>query len=97
VQEDLESIAVMLQQLDDFGAFSQAINADRNARMIERLTPSLDRGGAFIAVGAAHLSGEKGLLTRLHARGYTVTPVLGGQRMKGFYSRGQGVYDVPGR
>jgi uncharacterized protein YbaP (TraB family) len=97
VQEDLTRIAEMMLQLDDLGAFSQAINADRNARMVERLIPSIDRGGAFIAVGAAHLPGEKGLIKRLTERGYKVTPVTGGRRMTGFYERGQGVFDVPGR
>lgn len=97
VQEDLTSIAEMMLQLDDLGAFSQAINADRNARMVERLIPSIDRGGAFIAVGAAHLPGDKGLIKRFAEHGYTVTPVTGGRRMTGFYERGEGVFDVPGR
>lgn len=47
----------------------------RNARMLERLHPILKEGGAFIAVGAAHLPGETGLLQRLEKAGYRVTPV----------------------
>jgi uncharacterized protein YbaP (TraB family) len=37
--------------------------------------PLLDEGGVFIAVGALHLSGEKGLVALLREAGYTVTPV----------------------
>ena len=35
----------------------------------------LDAGGAFIAVGALHLSGENGLLHLLEKKGYTVKRV----------------------
>jgi uncharacterized protein YbaP (TraB family) len=47
----------------------------RNTRMAERMGPILRDGGAFIAVGAAHLPGESGLLNLLAKAGYRVTPV----------------------
>ena len=47
----------------------------RNTRMATRLGPILKDGGAFIAVGAAHLPGESGLLNLLAKAGYRVTPV----------------------
>jgi uncharacterized protein YbaP (TraB family) len=47
----------------------------RNRRMAERMTPMLRQGGAFIAVGAAHLPGETGLLRLLEKAGYRVTVV----------------------
>lgn len=46
----------------------------RNARMLERMLPILKQGRAFIAVGALHLPGEKGLLNLLRAEGFVVTP-----------------------
>lgn len=47
----------------------------RNRRMAERMAPLLKQGGAFIAVGAAHLPGETGLLRLLETAGYRVTAV----------------------
>jgi uncharacterized protein YbaP (TraB family) len=47
----------------------------RNTRMAARLGPILKDGSAFIAVGAAHLPGESGLLNLLEKAGYRVTPV----------------------
>jgi uncharacterized protein YbaP (TraB family) len=46
---------------------------DRNRRMVERMLPRFDEGGAFIAIGAAHLPGENGVLALLEHRGYSVT------------------------
>ena len=37
--------------------------------------------GVFVAVGAAHLPGEYGLIDRLRRLGYTVLPVLPEQGM----------------
>lgn len=47
----------------------------RNVRMAARMTPYLEEGGAFVAVGALHLPGPKGLLQLLREKGYRVTPV----------------------
>lgn len=48
---------------------------DRNLRMVERMEARLREGNAFIAVGALHLPGEKGVLRLLEGRGYRVTVV----------------------
>jgi uncharacterized protein YbaP (TraB family) len=48
---------------------------DRNKRMVERMTKLLQKGDAFVAVGAAHLAGEAGLLSLLAQAGWTVTRV----------------------
>ncbi len=49
--------------------------SDRNRRMVERMQPMLARGNAFIAIGALHLPGDRGVLSLLEERGYSVTPV----------------------
>jgi uncharacterized protein len=53
--------------------FMRVLLVDRNALMAERAAPLLASGGAFIAVGALHLSGKVGLIERFRADGYTVT------------------------
>lgn len=47
----------------------------RNRRMVERLRAPLAEGGAFVAIGALHLPGEKGVLAGLVAAGYQVRPL----------------------
>lgn len=47
----------------------------RNTRMAGRIAPILKEGGAFIAVGAAHLPGQTGLLNLIEKAGYRVTSV----------------------
>jgi uncharacterized protein YbaP (TraB family) len=52
--------------------FLRLLIARRNRRMRERALPLLAKGGAFIAVGVAHLPGEGGLLRLLEQDGFTV-------------------------
>jgi hypothetical protein len=56
-------------------AFASLLLTGRNATMAERLAPLLKDGGAFIAVGALHLTGKDGLVERLRRAGYAVTKV----------------------
>jgi Uncharacterized protein conserved in bacteria len=58
-----------------FEALINRIVYQRNERMVERITPRLAEGNAFIAVGAAHLAGTRGLLTLLEKRGLRVSPI----------------------
>ncbi len=56
-------------------SFRKRLLDERHGRMIERMQPQLQQGGAFIAVGALHLHGPEGLLVLLQGRGYRVQPV----------------------
>ena len=58
-----------------YAEFEKTMVHVRNATMLERALPLLQEGGAFIAVGALHLPGEKGLAHLIDEAGYTVTPV----------------------
>lgn len=48
---------------------------ERNDRMAERIQRYASEHSVFIAVGAAHLPGENGLLNQLRRLGYQVSPV----------------------
>jgi uncharacterized protein YbaP (TraB family) len=55
--------------------FTRLLMVGRNELMMKRAAPLLAKGGAFVAVGALHLSGKDGLIQRARAAGYTVTKV----------------------
>lgn len=74
----LESISnAAMQDGDDRVAemFSTEVVDRRNYLMLERMQPRLREGNAFVAVGALHLPGDKGLLNLLRNKGYRVSPV----------------------
>jgi hypothetical protein len=45
----------------------------RNVTMVERLLGTLELGGAFVAIGALHLPGDRGVLQMLRREGFDVT------------------------
>lgn len=47
----------------------------RNQIMAARIEPKLKRGGAFVAVGAAHLVGPRSIIALLRARGFKISRV----------------------
>jgi uncharacterized protein YbaP (TraB family) len=55
--------------------FIQRFLIDRNIKMVQRMMPLINKGGAFFAVGAMHLTGKAGVLRLLEARGYTISKV----------------------
>jgi len=60
---------------DAFAGFQQKLLVERNARMQQAAEPLLEQGSVFIAVGALHLLGKKGLVALLRQAGYTVTAI----------------------
>lgn len=55
--------------------FEQRLIVERNHRMVDRMSDRLKRGGAFVAVGALHLPGEKGILRLLEQRGFAISRI----------------------
>ncbi|RKZ39580.1 MAG: TraB/GumN family protein [Gammaproteobacteria bacterium] len=53
-------------------SFYERLVDDRNIRMVKRMEARLQEGNAFIAIGALHLPGKKGVLKLLQERGYQV-------------------------
>lgn len=58
-----------------YAEFEEIMVNVRNKTMADNAAPIIDEGGAFIAVGALHLPGEKGVVEYLRQAGYTVTAV----------------------
>ena len=65
----------MDEETDIDDRFMHELLDKRNIRMVERMQEYLQQGNAFIAIGALHLPGEKGVLHLLEQQGYRVTPV----------------------
>lgn len=55
--------------------FLERVLFARSERMTRSLQPRLEQGGAFVAVGALHLYGERGILALLKQQGYRITRV----------------------
>ena len=54
----------------------EALLYKRNDRWAEELAGLLSRTKAFIAVGAGHLAGQRGLIAGLRRKGYRVEPIV---------------------
>jgi uncharacterized protein YbaP (TraB family) len=48
---------------------------DRNKKMANRMQAMLEKGSAFVAIGALHLPGKEGVLSLLEKKGYSVSAV----------------------
>ena len=62
-------------QCDSTPAEEEALIYGRNANWAEALPCIMEQKSTFVAVGALHLPGPRGLLQQLRDKGYTVTPV----------------------
>ena len=74
-QEDLNGLYNLINS--ESGTDNQDLLLDeRNERWLNPLVKKMKKSPSFIAVGAAHLPGEYGLLEMLKAKGYKVEPVF---------------------
>jgi uncharacterized protein YbaP (TraB family) len=71
--EKLHTLAVE-QEKDDID-FQKDLLDDRNAAWIPKIESNIKTTPSFIAVGAGHLGGPKGVISLLRAKGYKVTPI----------------------
>lgn len=70
--EEMKSDSDNLPLIDTF--YKKVVD-DRNIRMVKRMEKRLQEGNAFIAIGALHLPGKKGMLKLLQDRGYSVSAI----------------------
>jgi uncharacterized protein YbaP (TraB family) len=59
---------------EGYAAFEEVMVTARNKTMAVEAEPILQKGGAFVAIGALHLPGAEGVVELLRKAGYTVTP-----------------------
>jgi len=67
---DLELLASATGPTDP--AMQELLLHQRNRRWVQKLSPVLARGGAFVAVGAGHMGGPSGLVSLLQDRDFEV-------------------------
>ncbi|MFZ1815004.1 MAG: TraB/GumN family protein [Rhizobiaceae bacterium] len=58
-----------------YAEFQELLIARRNVTMVERAADHLENGNVFMAVGALHLPGTKGIVRLLQDKGYALTPI----------------------
>lgn len=75
VKQDLKGMYSIYKKYEkQFGDASYLLD-DRNVKWMEKLPAILQSGNQFIAVGALHFTGEKGLIKLLREAGYMVKPL----------------------
>ncbi|HTJ11162.1 MAG TPA: TraB/GumN family protein [Dinghuibacter sp.] len=73
--QQIDSLYRMLEESPDTKIDQDLLLNRRNHKWIPLMTSAMRQGSCFIAVGAGHLGGEKGLLALLRRQGYTVRAV----------------------
>lgn len=74
-QQDLESLAKLIQESDELGSSSEELLDKRNRKWIPKMEELMNTKACFFAVGAGHLGGPNGVIELLRQKGYEITPV----------------------
>jgi len=75
-KSDLEELLEIMQLDKSLVLFHDEFITQRNYIMAERIDDIIKQQSAFVAVGAGHLGGEKGLINLLKEKGYEVKPII---------------------
>ncbi|MEO0897597.1 MAG: TraB/GumN family protein [Bacteroidota bacterium] len=75
VAEDIESLFSMMTEYEEISDVQTELLDERNQNWIPLIKEQTAKEPTFIAVGAAHLFGEQGVIQLLKNEGYTVLPV----------------------
>lgn len=73
--QEIDSLYKMLEESPDTKIDQDLLLNRRNHKWVPLIASAMRQGPCFIAVGAGHLGGEKGLLALLRRQGYTVRAV----------------------
>lgn len=72
---DLDAMYALTEENDQHPEFMEALLDKRNADWLSKLPAIMQEAPSFIAVGALHLAGDKGLVEGLRKLGFSVTPI----------------------
>ncbi len=77
---NLDSLTALTESVYDdslggLSQFNENFIYSRNSKMADRAEQYFKKGSVFVAVGAAHLPGEKGVIELLRNKGYKVVPL----------------------
>ena len=75
VQQNMQALQQIMYGSSYSSNEMKVLLDDRNDRWMQQLPSIMQEQSTFVAVGALHLIGEKGLVQQLKSKGYTVTPV----------------------
>lgn len=73
--QDLDKMLKLSEDEDEHPEFMIALLDKRNADWLTKLPAIFKEGPTFVAVGALHLAGDKGIVEGLRKLGYNVSPV----------------------
>ena len=73
-RQDLGAMIKLSEDEDSHPEFMTALLDRRNADWLTKLPDIMKKGSSFVAVGALHLAGDKGIVEGLRKLGYKVTP-----------------------
>jgi len=75
-QQDVEKLYQLIHQSSGvFSVMGVDLLDNRNSNWVKQLKKIAQKKSTFIAVGAGHLGGPKGLIQQFRDEGYTVTPI----------------------
>lgn len=75
LRQDLIGLGNLMNDAELSPEFNENLLLQRNRNWIPIISKLISEKPTFIAVGAGHLPGEKGVLNLLREAGYTVTPI----------------------
>ncbi len=73
--QNLEDLVAMMSEYEEVSNVQAELLDDRNERWIPKIILQAKEEPTFVAVGAAHLFGKKGVIQLLRKEGYTVEPL----------------------
>lgn len=74
--KDIRAMQTSINSDTDLGNYDKVLLSNRNKNWIAVIEKEITSLPTFIAVGAGHLAGKKGVIYLLRKNGYQVTPVM---------------------